>query len=174
MRLPLVPTAMVALAVPALVALGFWQLDRREEKRAELAAFVHPARVTLACDRPQGPVIEAGGLGPGGAVGFAHRYVCAGVTVDLGWSERPLSVALPPPGPVTGTRFQMPGRGSLLLVAAPPPPLSPSTPPSADDIPNNHLSYAVQWFAFALTLAIVYAVYVARRLRPAPRRSARA
>ncbi len=162
-RLPIVPTATVAIAVPAMIALGFWQLDRRVEKRAELAAFAHAQPVTLACDHPRAPVRQTGGLGPGGAGGFAHRFECGGVTVDLGWSERPIEVALPSPGPVRGTRYVIPEKGTLLLVTVPPAPLRPSTPPSVDDIPNNHLSYAVQWFAFATTLAIIYMVYVGGR-----------
>ena len=163
MTLPIVPTLTVAVAVPAMIGLGFWQLDRREEKRTELIAFAHPAPMTLDCRAPTGPVEQRGGLGPGGAMGFAHRFVCAGVTVDLGWSERPRTVALPPPGPVAGTQYQIPERGTLLLVTNPAPPLRPSTPPAIEDIPNNHLSYAVQWFAFAATLAIIYAVYVRGR-----------
>ena len=163
MKLPLIPTLTVGIAVPAMIGLGFWQLDRRVEKRGELVAFAHPALLILDCRAPTGPVQETGGLGPRGAVGFAHRFRCAGVTVDLGWYERPLTVALPPAGPIVGTRYLIPERGTLLLVANPVPPLKPSTPPAIDDIPNNHLSYAVQWFAFAATLAVIYAIYLRRR-----------
>ena len=162
MRLPVVPTLTVAVAVPAMIALGFWQLDRRVEKRAELAAFARPLAVTLACAHPRGPVRQTGGLGPGGAAGFAHRYECDGTTIDLGWSERPLEIALPAPGPLAGSRYIIPEKGTLLLVTRPAAPLLPSTPPGIDDIPNNHLSYAVQWFAFAATLAIIYAIFLRR------------
>jgi cytochrome oxidase assembly protein ShyY1 len=34
-----------------------------------------------------------------------------------------------------------------LVAASAPPGLEPSAPPSLDQIPNNHRSYAVQWFA---------------------------
>lgn len=163
MKLPLVPTLTVAVAVPAMIALGFWQLDRRVEKRAELAAFAHPDHIVFACAHPQPPVRQTGGLGPGGAAGFAHRFQCSGTTVDLGWSERPRDVPLPAPGRIAGTRYTIPDKGTLLLAAAPPPPLKPSTPPGEDDIPNNHLSYAIQWFAFAATLVVVYGVYVRKR-----------
>ncbi len=165
MRLPLLPTITVVIAVPAMIVLGFWQLDRRVEKRAELAAFAHPQRTIFSCDRPQPPVRQTGGLGPGGAPGFAHRFECGTATIDLGWSERPVEIALPPPGQIEGTRYIIPEKGTLLLAAHPPAPLRPSTPPSEDDIPNNHLSYAVQWFAFAATLAVIYAIYVRRRAR---------
>ena len=46
------------------------------------------------------------------------------------------------------------------------PPLLPSAPPTIDTIPNNHLSYAVQWFSFAAILAIIYGLWMRRRLAP--------
>ena len=39
MKIPAVPTLVVALAVAAMVALGVWQLDRREQKLALIAAY---------------------------------------------------------------------------------------------------------------------------------------
>jgi len=38
-RLPVLPTLLVALAVAAMIALGIWQLDRRQEKLALLARY---------------------------------------------------------------------------------------------------------------------------------------
>jgi len=164
-RLPIVPTLTVAVAVPAMIYLGFWQLDRRVEKRQELLAFRHPDTVTIACPHPRGPVRQTGGAGPNDASGFAHRFECGTTTIDIGWSERPFEFALPPSGLITGTRYVIPEKGTLLFVTHPPAPLLPSVPPSEEDIPNNHLSYAVQWFAFALTLGAIYAIYVRRRAR---------
>ena len=37
--------------------------------------------------------------------------------------------------------------------------------PDPSDLPNNHLSYAVQWFAFALTALVIYAMVLRRRGR---------
>ena len=37
-KLPLIPTILVALAVAAMIGLGIWQLERRKEKEALLAA----------------------------------------------------------------------------------------------------------------------------------------
>ncbi len=34
------------------------------------------------------------------------------------------------------------------------------------DIPNNHLQYAVTWFAFAVTLAVIYLLYLRGLARP--------
>ena len=41
-------------------------------------------------------------------------------------------------------------------------PLLPSRIPTPDELPDNHLSYALQWFAFATTLTVIYAIYVRR------------
>ena len=46
---------------------------------------------------------------------------------------------------------------------APGPGLSASAPPSLDSIPNNHKSYAVQWFIFAAISLIIYALALRRR-----------
>ncbi len=37
--------------------------------------------------------------------------------------------------------------------------------PDPRSIPNNHLSYAVQWFLFALTAMVIYTLAVRKRLR---------
>jgi surfeit locus 1 family protein len=39
MRLPIIPTVIVALAVAAMVALGVWQLQRKAEKEALIATY---------------------------------------------------------------------------------------------------------------------------------------
>lgn len=44
-------------------------------------------------------------------------------------------------------------------------PLQPSRLPSPGDLPDSHLSYAIQWFAFAATLLIIYTIFVFRRGR---------
>jgi len=38
-RIPIIPTIIVAAAVAAMIALGFWQIDRAREKEALLALF---------------------------------------------------------------------------------------------------------------------------------------
>ena len=61
------------------------------------------------------------------------------------------------------------GGGSVLrpmLVAdRPAAGLRASAKPSPDTVPNNHISYAVQWFLFAAVASIIYALAVAKRLR---------
>jgi cytochrome oxidase assembly protein ShyY1 len=51
-----------------------------------------------------------------------------------------------------------------LVAASPPPGLEPSAPPSLASIPNNHRSYALQWFSFAAIALIIYALALRKRL----------
>ena len=55
---------------------------------------------------------------------------------------------------------------AMLVADAPVANLRPSGVPSADDTPNNHLAYAVQWFLFAAAALVIYILAVRRRLRP--------
>ena len=47
-------------------------------------------------------------------------------------------------------------------------PLQPAAPPSIDEVPNNHMSYAVQWFIFAGLAVGIYLIALARRGRRLP------
>lgn len=55
---------------------------------------------------------------------------------------------------------------TMLVADAPVAGLRASAVPSADDTPNNHLAYAVQWFLFAAAALVIYILAVRRRLRP--------
>ena len=55
---------------------------------------------------------------------------------------------------------------AMLVADAPVANLRASGVPSADDTPNNHLAYAVQWFLFAAAALVIYILAVRRRLRP--------
>ena len=37
--------------------------------------------------------------------------------------------------------------------------------PDPRDVPNNHLSYAVQWFLFAVTALVIYGLALRKRWR---------
>ena len=55
------------------------------------------------------------------------------------------------------------------LVADPPlAGLQANARPDPSDIPNNHLSYAVQWFLFAATALVIYAIALRKRLAAKP------
>lgn len=87
--------------------------------------------------------------------------------VDIGFSPRPdllRHVALD--GRYEGTL----SAGSddfpiFLTLDAPLPPLAPSASPSPDEIPDNHLMYALQWFFFAAAAVVIYALALRRRRR---------
>lgn len=200
---PLVPTLLTALAVPAMLALGSWQLRRAEWKDALLARLAANAaapalalgeapipadagfrRVALWLDCPAAPPTPSSARLPSGRAGYGWRLSCrAGdggfVVVGLGATDGPLDPARRRAlGEAAsgrsiwrGVLVERPaGRAGWLLVAADaPPPLSPAQPPALDSIPNNHRGYAFQWFAFAATLATVYALWLRRwrRARPA-------
>ena len=55
-----------------------------------------------------------------------------------------------------------------MIVADPPlAGLGPNPGPSLEQVPNNHRSYAFQWFAFALTALIIYGLALKARGRRA-------
>jgi len=184
-RIPVLATLIVLAAVSVMVRLGVWQLDRMHEKEAllarhaaarELSAEVPwPAdaqtadavfyrRASLDCASASNPSTIAGQAADGEA-GVVHVVDCAlagGGTarVVLGWSRDPAAVAWSG-GRATG--WIAPGPR---LVADPPlAGLAPSVRPDPSDLPNNHLAYAVQWFLFALTAVVIYAIALWRRSR---------
>jgi surfeit locus 1 family protein len=62
--------------------------------------------------------------------------------------------------------FVAPGREKRARLIASPPisGLEASAAPDPRDIPNNHFSYAVQWFLFAGVALVIYALAVRKRL----------
>lgn len=195
--LPLVPTLMTAAALPVLLGFGIWQLQRAEWKanlleRLEEAPRLPPIslaripqgsldfrRATARCAGAALAVSREGAQSRDGRPGFVARVLCPAVDgqppfeADLGWSARPdgakslsldamLSGILRDFGTAREPRFR--------LVAEAPPPglgLAPTNPPTLADIPDNHRSYAIQWFSFAAILAVIYAAYVRRWRRAA-------
>ncbi len=186
-RIPLIPTLIVLVAVGVMLRLGFWQLDRLHQKEAMLAEYraaladpaLHPlngsgwpppySRVELTCQQVAEPSARSGRNSHGQA-GWAHVVRCtyAGNIwgyVVLGWSATPDAVNWPG-GKVTGTLL---GRGDRAEVIADPPlaGLAANARPDPADLPNNHLSYAVQWFLFAATALVIYGIALRKRLAAA-------
>ncbi|MGL6043607.1 MAG: SURF1 family protein [Sandaracinobacteroides sp.] len=179
---------MVAIAVPTMVGFGIWQLQRMQWKDALLAELATNSRLPLAelaegpipadaqfrlvrlqLDCPGGGSERRAGRNLRGQPGYSHRALCrAGqqtVRVDAGWTLRPDPVPLPAVnGPVEGRLVQGPEGIWMLVAVSARPPLQPSAPPGLDTISNNHLSYAIQWFSFATILAVIYALWLRRRL----------
>lgn len=190
-RLPLLPTIVVLIAVGIMIRLGFWQIDRMHQK-AELlvryeaadhsSADVPPSQfggdrdailyrhTAFACDHVSTRSAIAG-LSATGASGIAHTVQCQSaadrtavpVTVTLGWSTNPAPPAWDG-GQVAGIVAPM-GKAGVRVVADPPlANLQSNARPDPKDLPNNHWSYAIQWFLFALTALVIYGLALRKRL----------
>lgn len=190
-RLPIIPTIIVALAVVTMVGLGIWQLSRAGEKDAlleKLAAArgqppisfptspIGEERLPLfryatgVCLQPVGKRAIAG-RNARGETGYSHIVDCRtgvegpGMSVDVGWSKDPNAQVNWSGGPVSGV-IAPDRRSRMRLVAATAAPgLQASAPPEIGQIPNNHRSYALQWFLFAALAAGIYLLAVRKRLQ---------
>ena len=194
-RLPIVPTVVVALCVALMIALGLWQLvDRLPQKEAFIADLrANPARPVIALpDTPDDsllfrratadcrPPVSIDTRGAG-ASGFRLIAQCrGGLIVQLGTTHDPNGRIAWSGGLVTGYVSHAPdGRSligtlvdhrpqSMMLVAATPPAgLAANAPPDPESVPNNHLSYGVQWFFFAAIASVIYLLAVRRRVTDA-------
>ena len=175
--LPLVPTALVALAVAVMIALGVWQLQRKAEKEALLARYADAQglppvafgtaapyrRSSATCAQVTGWRAASGRNVPGDG-GWVHIASCRGpqgvFEAAMGWSERP-----EPPRWRGGEVEGVIGPGGRLVALNPAPGLQAAQPPSVDDVPNNHLFYAIQWFFFAVAAAVIYLLALRRQRR---------
>ncbi|WP_375380148.1 SURF1 family cytochrome oxidase biogenesis protein [uncultured Sphingomonas sp.] len=181
----------MALCVALMIALGLWQLvDRLPQKEAFIAELrANPARPVIAfptapddrllfrravadCRAPVS--IEPRGAG---ASGFRLIARCrGGLTVQLGTMRDPNGHVAWPGGIVAGyvghapdgrsligTLFDRRPQAMMLVAGAPPPGLTANAPPDPASVPNNHLSYGVQWFFFAAVASVIYVIAVRRR-----------
>lgn len=181
-RIPLIPTIIVLAAVATMIALGIWQLGRAKEKTAliaryEAAGSAAPAAYprteaetenalyrtsTVVCDRVT-DMSTIASRSASGVSGLAQVATCAidgggEAKVLLGFTRKP-ELAEWSGGEVTG--IVAPGPR---LVADPPlAGLSPLAKPDPADIPNNHMAYVGQWFFFALTALVIYALALRKR-----------
>ena len=92
------------------------------------------------------------------------------MNVVLGWSKNPNARPQWHGGLVSGIIAPDSKSRMRLVAATPAPGLEANAPPSLADIPNNHRSYAVQWFAFALMALVIYALALRQRLAKEPPR----
>ena len=112
-------------------------------------------------------IITKAGASASGESGVVHIADCALANgriakVVLGWSR-----SLNTPGWTGGEIAGVLTSGGLTarLVADPPiAGLAATHRPDPASIPNNHLSYAVQWFAFALTALVIFGLALRKRL----------
>lgn len=188
-RFPLIATALVLAAVALMIGLGVWQLQRARWKEALLARYAQADRLppisfpTIPVRSDQLPLFRhatgvclrvvgkraVAGENRAGEPGYAQIVDCStgaegpGMSVELGWSKNPNATFTWSGGPVSGVIGPDRFRRMRLVAASAPPGLEPSAPPSIRAIPNNHRSYAVQWFAFALVALVIYGLAVRRR-----------
>ena len=87
--------------------------------------------------------------------------------VDAGWSANPRTKPQWTGGPVDGVIAPDKANRMRLVSAAGLGGLKASAPPSPEMIPNNHRSYAVQWFAFAAIALVIYILALSKRSREA-------
>ena len=188
MRIPVVPTIIVGLAVAAMVALGIWQLDRAAWKadlleqyaaNQEMPAMAFPKVPVLSDNllyrRARGDCLSVAswsaraGQNQAGESGWRHIGVCRtgdgkgpGMAVDFGWSKNSADPVGYEGGPVEGFIDTDRDHVYLLVAETPAPGLEPSARPDPRAVPNNHLAYAGQWFLFAGVALIIYIVALRR------------
>lgn len=188
-RIPILPTLLVLIAVGVMIRLGFWQLDRLHQKEALMALYARNAAMSAEVPLPYDKAARAKAwfrhttfecLGDGmtkpmaghnqrGETGWAHWGQCRAVggkpvaEVNVGWSQTPSPVQFT--GGTIGGVIAPDGLiGARVVAAQPLAGLQPSALPDPGTIPNNHLSYAVQWFLFAATALVIYTLALRKRL----------
>lgn len=138
MKLPVIPTIIVGLAVAAMIGLGLWQLDRRAGREAAIARYAaNRSLPVMAFPRP--PIgdehlfrrasamclevvgwSEQAGRAENGAKGWRHIAECRTgvealtVKFDMGVSTAPGVVPVWKGGEVTGSITQAPDSTPLL------------------------------------------------------------
>jgi cytochrome oxidase assembly protein ShyY1 len=169
-----------------MIWLGIWQLHRLKWKEgllAEYAAAAHKPPVAFPRDLTDQSLLfrkseafclqpvgwrASSGRNDAGQPGWRHVADCRtgaegpGLAVDMGWSQQSAAPAWKG-GEVKGVIGPDHNNQILLVSDAAAPGLWPSQPPSLDDIPNNHLAYAVQWFIFAALAVGIYGIALWRR-----------
>lgn len=134
-------------------------------------------RAIVTCDARDAAIEAQAGRSAADVTGQAYYVACrpgaagdAGrLRINAGWADRPdAAQRLTLTGIVAGRLGAVGAAGPITLVAATPaPPLATaSAPPDLAAIPNNHVFYAMQWFAFALTAAVIFLLAARRRNRP--------
>ncbi len=192
-RIPILPTLLVLAAVAVMVRLGFWQLDRLEQKEALIARYLQVQHEDAMIEWPEVPeevphslyhqtrihcreVIEQrqiSGRNRNGQPGIAHISRCLVISLETSVRDEGLRYAdvvlgwSPGIGPVDWQGGEVTGviaPGPRLVAAPPLAGLQANALPDPRNIPNNHLMYAVQWFLFALTALVIYGLALRKRL----------
>jgi len=190
-RVPIFSTIVVLAAVGLMIGLGVWQLQRAKWKEHLLTRYAAAQALppiafptsplsndqlpffrsaTGVCLRVVGQRAMAG-ENRAGEPGYVHILDCTtgaegpGMSVEVGWSKDPNAKVNWSGGPVSGVIAPDRRMRMRLVAASAPPGLEPSARPSMASIPNNHRSYAIQWFSFALIALVIYGLALRKRLR---------
>lgn len=184
-RLPIVSTIVVLIAVGIMIRLGFWQLDRLHQKEDLLARYAAASSMSAevafprssaeaepllyrhsSVDCPKVASVESvAGRSAKDETGIGHIAVCTladgtAARIVLGWSRNPEF-----PDWRGGTAIGVIAPGPRLVADPPLAGLQANSRPDPRDIPNNHFSYAVQWFLFAGVATVIYVLAVRKRSR---------
>jgi surfeit locus 1 family protein len=120
-----------------------------------------------------------GGSSANGVSGYLVLVSCRpnrkapDIVAVAGWTRRPDAARVPISVDTvfTGLIIERPygdaaDRPAFMLIPdTAVPPLQPSRMPTPQDLPDNHLSYAGQWFGLAAVLAVIYGLWLRKRLR---------
>ena len=186
-RIPIVATLVVLAAVAAMITAGIWQLQRATWKEDLLARYDRAAKEQVAVAYPFVGSAQEGALYHHSRIecrkvlsqeviagrnledelGWAQIARCdtpGGVAeVALGWSKEPATRVWQ--GGVVDGMIGPSAHGVRLVVAPAQAGLIELTRPDPHDLPNNHLSYAGQWFLFAFSALVIYALALRSKLK---------
>lgn len=189
-RVPIVSTMIVIAAVLTMVGLGVWQLERLQWKQSLLvhyaAAMADAAEAPFPSADPQETEAvlfrrstlnclftsdwnSISGRNANDQAGYVHVVLCGiggnrTAYVQAGWTQGPQHPEWKG-GKVSGLIAPYMGGAARLIADPPAPGFEPSAKPDPNDIPNNHLAYAVQWFFFALVALVIYGLALRKRWR---------
>lgn len=187
--LPIVATVIVLAAVATMIALGVWQWGKIGPKERQIAHFEQARAMNSDIVWPRDAETRAAaafrvsafecrevlseearvGKSTDGQSGWGHFAQCrlpdgSEARAALGWSQRPDNTGWGG-GVVRGTISP----GGALYSFAPPAGLKQLQPPDPTDAlktsPDGHRAYALQWFFFAATALVIYALALRRRGR---------
>ncbi len=169
----LIARLQAAPTLPLLEPVDFLRAMRQETS-------VQYRRAELPCS--PGDVLPydlKGGSSIGGESGYLVLVSCRtnrrppDIVAVAGWTKRPDAAAIPLHVDTVfkGIIIERPyGRAKarpqfMLIPDTAVAPLQVSQMPSPDALPDNHLSYAGQWFGLAAVLATIYGLWLRRRWR---------
>lgn len=192
-RLPLVPTLIVLAAVAVMIRLGFWQIDRMQEKAVLLAQYEQAAALSadiavpadkaarekvwfrhtaFACSA-SGKTSPSAGHDQSGQTGWAHWATCRDAAgnpiaeVNIGVSTAPQPIEFTGME-VRGTIAPDGPSGARVVADQPYAELRAAARPDPREVANNHWSYAIQWFLFAGVALAIYGIALRKRLAARP------